>query len=69
MEDQNKFKSNLNEISKGNLKNREKYQSDAIKNIKNLYGSRKKVIDLFNDYTKIKSEAMYKRNKEQNLKY
>ena len=69
MEDQNKFKSNLNEIRKGNLKDREKYQSDEIKTIKNLYGSRQKVIDLFNDYTKIKSDAMYKRSKEQDLKY
>ena len=69
MEDQNKFKSNLNEIRKGNLKDGEKYQSEEIKTIKNLYGSRQKVIDLFNDYTKIKSDAMYKRNKEQDLKY
>ena len=34
-------------------------QIDAIKNVKNLYDSRQKVIDLFNDFTKIISEAIY----------
>ena len=36
-EDQNKFKSNLNDIRSVNPKQREKYQSDAIENIRNLY--------------------------------
>ena len=58
-EDQQKNKSNLSEITSGNPSHREKYQPDAIKNIKNLYNSRQKVIDLFNDYTKIRSEAFY----------
>ena len=34
-------------------------QIDAIKNVKNLYDSRQKVIDLFNDFTKIISGAIY----------
>ena len=60
-EDQKKkIKSNLSEIASGNPKHREKYKSYAIKNARNLYNSRQKVIDLFNDYVEIKSEAMYK---------
>ena len=31
-----------------------------MKNIKNLYNSREKVIKLFNDYSKIHSEAIFK---------
>ena len=49
-EDEKKFQSNLSEIISGNPKYRKKYQSDAIKNIRNLYNSRQKFIDLFNDY-------------------
>ena len=65
-EDQNKFKSNLNDITSENPTHREKYQSDAIENIRNLYNLRQKIIDLFNDY------AMWrcmKQNREQDLKY
>ena len=58
-EDQKQFKSNINEITSGNPKHREKYKSDARENIRNLYNTRKKVIDLFNDYAKLRSEAMY----------
>ena len=47
------MKSDLNEI-RGNTN---KKSADLIKN---LYNSRQKVIDLFNDYAKIRSEAMYK---------
>ena len=32
----------------------------AIKNVKNLYDSRQEIIDLFNDYSKIKSESIYR---------
>ena len=67
--DQNQFKSKLNEITTGNQRHKSIKQLDIIKNVKNLYNSRQKVIDLFNDYTKIKSEAMYKKNVEQDLKY
>ena len=61
--DQKKFKSNSNEITPRNLKHREKYQSDVIKNSKNLSNSRQKFIYLFNDYAKIRSEAMFKTNR------
>ena len=33
---------------------------DTIKNIKDLYNSRENAIKLFNDYARIRSEAMYK---------
>ena len=49
-EDQKKFKSNLNDITSGNPTHREKYQSDAVENIRDLYNSRQKIIDLFNYY-------------------
>ena len=36
----------------------------VIQNVKNLYDSRQKVIDLFNDYAKIRSEAIYETKQE-----
>ena len=39
-----------------------------MENIKNLYNSREKVIKLYNDYDKIKSEAKYKTKHEEGLK-
>ena len=58
-EDQKQFKSKLNEITTGNPK-KSKDQLYTIKDIKNLYNSRDKVIKLNNDYAKIISEVMYK---------
>ena len=57
-EDQKQFKSKLNEITTGNPKHKSKDQLDTIKNIKNLYNSRNKVIKLYNDYAKIMSETV-----------
>ena len=51
-EDQKHFKSDLNEITKGNLKYKSKVQLNTTENIKNFYESRKKVIKLYNDYAK-----------------
>ena len=65
---QQKFKSSLSEITSGNFKYRKKYQSDAIENIRNIYNSRQKVINLFNDFAKIRSEAMCKAKYETGLK-
>ena len=59
-EEQKKFKSVLRKVTSGSPKYKKIYQSDAIKNIKNLYNSRHKFIALFNDYAKIRSKAMYK---------
>ena len=35
-------------------------QSDTIKNVKNLYNSRQKIIDLLNDNSRVRSEVIYK---------
>ena len=47
---------------------KEKYQLDAIKNFETLYDSIQKVIDLFNDYVKIRSEAMFETKQGTGLK-
>ena len=59
-EDQKHFKKDLNEIKSGNPNHKSKKQLYAIENIKNLYDARQKIIDLLNDYSKIRSEAIYK---------
>ena len=64
---QKKFKSSLSEITSGNFKYRKKYQSDAMENIRNIYNSRQKVIDLFNDFAKIRSESICKAKYETGL--
>ena len=53
--EQIKFKSELNKITRGKPKD----QSDTIKNVKNLYNSRQKIINLFNDNAKISSEVIH----------
>ena len=35
-------------------------QSNTIKNVKNLYNSRQKIVDLLNDNSRIRSEPIYK---------
>ena len=37
-----------------------------MKNVKNLYNSRQKIIDLLNDNSKIRSEAIYKSKGNEN---
>ena len=58
-EDQKKFKSSLGEITSGDPKYKSDSQPNAINNIKTLYNSRQRIVDLFNDYSKIRSEAIY----------
>ena len=58
-EDQKNVKSNLGEVTSGDPKYKSDSQSNAIKNIKSIYNSRQRVIDLFNGYSKIRSEAIY----------
>ena len=65
---QNQFKSKLNEITIGNPKRKSKDQLGTIKNNKNLYNSRDKVIKLYNDYVKILPEAIYKTEQGTRLK-
>ena len=67
-EDEKQFKSHLGAIATGNTNYRSKDQLDAIKNIKNLYNLREKVIKFFNDYAKIRSESTQKTKQERALK-
>ena len=57
---QKDFKKELNEITSGNPKYKSNNQLYVIENVKNLYNSRQKIIDLLNDNAKIRSEAIYK---------
>ena len=72
-EEQRKFKSELGQIKSGNPDHKSEKQSYTIKNVKNLYNLRQKIIDLRNNNSKIRSEAIYKAKKmklkEQDLKY
>ena len=58
--EQKDFRSDLHETIVGNPKHKNESQLYTIKNAKNLYDSRQKIIDLFNSYSKIRSEALYK---------
>ena len=57
---QKDFKKELNEITLGNPKHKSSGQVYIIENVKNLYNSRQKIIDLLNDNSKIRSESIYK---------
>ena len=62
-EDQEKFKREFNQIKLRNPEHKSGYirmQLYTIRNGKNLYDSRQKIIDLFNNYSKIKSESSYR---------
>ena len=52
------FKKELKEITSWNPEHKSNNQLYIIKNVKNLYNSRQKVINLLNDYSKIRSEAI-----------
>ena len=57
-QEQENFRSELNEITRGS--NKSQTQLDTIKNAKNLYNSRQKIVDLLNDNSRIRFEAIYK---------
>ena len=59
-EDQENFRREFGQIKSGNPKHKSQMQLYTIKNVKNLYDSRQKIIDLFNNYSKIKSECIYR---------
>ena len=59
-EDQEKFKREFSQIKWGNPKHKSEMQLYTIKNVKNFYNLRQKFIDLFNNYSKIKSESIYR---------
>ena len=52
----------------GNPKHRSEKQVETIENIKTFYKSREKVIGLYNDYSKHRSEAKYKTKQGEGLK-
>ena len=67
--EQIKLKAKLGKITSGNPKHKLQNQKDTIENMQNIYNSRQEVINLFNDYSKIRSDAIYetkqsKANKE-----
>ena len=64
-EKQIKFKSELNEITRGKPKDQSKDQSDTIENVKTLYHPRRKIINSFSDNTKIKSETIHKTKQDE----
>ena len=57
--DQEKFKRELGQVKSGNPKQKSQKQLHTIKNVQYLYDFRQRNIDLFNDYSKIKSESIY----------
>ena len=59
-EGQEKFRREFGQIKSGNPKRKSEMQLYTIKNVKNLYDSRQKIIDLFNDYSRIKSKSIYR---------
>ena len=58
-EDHKKFESKLGDITSGNPDHKSTNQSNTIKNAQSLYKSRQKIIDLFNNNAKTRSEAIY----------
>ena len=65
---QEKFKSYLEEIKKGNKKHRSKEQKNTLYNIEMLYKARIETIKFYDDYSLMTSEAKYKATKETRLK-
>ena len=67
-EDQIKLKTKLGEINTGNPRNRSKEQDNVINNIINLYESRQKVVQMFNDYPREKFRRIYESKQGKGLK-
>ena len=66
--DQIKFKSDLGHIRQGNPKNRSEEQNNVINNVTNLYESREKVIQMFNNYAKDMFRNIYESKQGTGLK-
>ena len=58
--DKIKLKSDLGHIRQGNPENMSEEQNNVINNVTNLYKSREKVIQMFNNYAKDMSRNIYK---------
>ena len=64
-QEQNKFKKEIAIIKQGNpKKKRSEEQQETIDNIENLYKSRQKVVNMFNNYAKNVSESVYEAKHE-----
>ena len=66
-EDQESFKREFNQIKSGNPKQKSEMQLYTKRNVKNLYDSRQKIIHLFNNYSKIKSESIHKSKHDETM--
>ena len=64
---QEKFKTCLGEIKKGNKKHRSKEQRNTLYNIEMLYKARNEAIKLYDDYSLTMSEAKTKATKQTGL--
>ena len=65
---QQKFKSYLREIKKGNNKHKSKEQKNTLYNIEILYKTRNEAIKFYDDYSLMMSEAKVKATKGMRLK-
>ena len=72
-EDQENFKRELCQIKSGNPKHKSEMQLYTIRNVKNLYDLRQKIIDLLNNYSKLNLNVFIDQNmmkiREEDLKY
>ena len=67
-EDKKKLKRKFDEINAGNSRNRSKEQDKLIDNVIDLYESRQKVVQMFNDYPREKSRRRYVSRQERGLR-
>ena len=64
-QEQNKFKKEITIIKQGNpKKKRSEKQQETIDNIENLYKSRQKVVNMFNNYAKNVSKSIHEAKRE-----
>ena len=63
-QEQNKFKKEINIIKQGNPKKGSEIQQKTIDNIENLYQSRQKVVNMFNNYAKNVSKSIHEAKHE-----
>ena len=67
--EQIKLKSDLGQIKQELWRYKSIEQTQAIRNIENLYKSREEVVKIFNDYAKNMSRNTYESKKGTGLKY
>ena len=67
--EQIKLKSDLGQIKQELWRYKSIEQTQAIRNIENLYNSREEVVKIFNDYAKNMSRNIYESKKGTGLKY